>query len=79
MSNVELIMVSFDENLEEATKWAKKESFPWPTVLSPQLEKIQLPEYKDIGVADYLLVDKNGKELARGKKAILKKLETLKK
>ena len=75
-ANLEFIMVSLDDQESSAVKWAKKEDFPWPTLLLPQYTK----EKKNLGlidslgeaVPDYALLDKNGKIIARGKDQVYK-------
>ena len=65
MDNVELIQASVDSDVSEAEGWAKKESFPWPTVLKTDLEKTLLKDIEIKGVPTYILLDKDGNELAR--------------
>lgn len=66
MGNVELVLVSGDEDVSAATAWAKKESFPWPTVLNADIEKTFIKDIKTSGVPTYILVDRDGNELVRG-------------
>ena len=49
-ANLEFIMVSLDDQESSAVKWAKKEDFPWPTLLLPQYNK----EKKNLGLIDSL-------------------------
>lgn len=65
MDNVELVQASVDKDLDKAAEWAKKESFPWPTVLQPDIEKTLLKDIEVAGVPTYVLLDKDGNELAR--------------
>lgn len=78
VSNVELVMMSYDKTKEAALTWAKKESFPWPTVLGDDKAKVAFGDAEVLGVPTYILFDKHGKELMRGKENIFKKLEELK-
>jgi len=65
MDNVELIQVSRDKNVEKATAWAKKESFPWPTVLMADQKKTFVKDIKINGVPTYVLLDKDGNILVQ--------------
>lgn len=64
---VELVQVSFDDSEADALKWAKKEKFPWPTVLKDKREATGLEELSGGFVPEYLLLSKDGKVLAKGK------------
>lgn len=78
LSNVELVMMSYDRSKEAALKWANKEQFPWPTVLGEDKDKIAFGKAEVLGVPTYILFDKQGNEVMRGKQEIFKKLEELK-
>ncbi len=65
IDNVELVQVSQDEDVEEASAWAKKESFPWPTILKADIAKTFLKDVKTEFVPTYILFDKEGNELLR--------------
>ena len=73
---VAMVHVSYDEDLAEATKWAKKESFPWPHVMKDDVSKFFLQFYGG-GVPTYVLIDKEGNKIATGKGAIFAKLDSL--
>ena len=64
---VELIMASGDRDPKAALAWAKKHTFPWPTVMSDNTQKAGLSRYKSGFVPHYVLIDKDGKKLAEGK------------
>ncbi len=66
IDNLELIQVSLDQELDVAKQWAKKESFPWPTVLMPDISKTFIKDIKAEMVPTYILMDKDGKEILRG-------------
>ena len=76
---VELIMASGDRTAEAALNWAKKHTFPWPTVMSSNVQKAGLAKYRSGFVPHYVLIDKDGKKLAEGKEASLRKAAELSK
>lgn len=65
MDNVELIQASQDDDVAAAAGWAKKEAFPWPTVLLADIPKTLLKDIKIAGVPTYALLDREGKILAQ--------------
>ncbi|QQL44933.1 TlpA family protein disulfide reductase [Sulfuriroseicoccus oceanibius] len=74
---VEMVHLSADRNAKAATTWAAKEKFPWPTVLPEKVKATGLEKYAAGYVPDYILVDKEGKELARKSGAVFAKLKEL--
>lgn len=78
MKNVELIMMSYDQSSKKALEWAKKEAFPWPTILGKDKGAIHFGSAEVRGIPTYILFDKEGKEIAKGKEVIFKKLRKLK-
>ncbi len=76
MANVELVQASVDQDATKAAEWAKKESFPWPTVLKPDLEKTLLKDIEVKGVPTYALLDRDGNILAQAHDSdtVMKKL-----
>lgn len=73
---VEMIHVSLDQSENAALSWASKESMPWPTVMKGDTDQnVLIKPYKVTGVPTYLLVDREGKELARGKSAVFAKIK----
>lgn len=75
---VELVHVSYDNEDKAAADWAKKEGFPWPTVLRSQAEASGLEAFAGDFVPEYVLLDKDGKVLARGKDEAFVKIAALK-
>jgi len=77
--NAELIHLSRDRDDETAEAWATKESMPWPTLMrdDTDVKTLVAPYFPDgrMGVPTYILVDRNGKEIARGKAAALAKIK----
>ena len=65
LGNLELVQISVDRDGAKATAWAKKESFPWPTILMADIEKTMVKDIKTNAVPTYVLIDKDGKEIAR--------------
>ena len=57
--------------------WAKKEAFPWPTVMDQDLEKAGLEQYASTFVPGYILIDKNGKKLAENAENVFAKIDAL--
>lgn len=57
----EMIHISMDEEVKDATEWAAKESFPWLTVLPKAEAAGVMSLYPEEGVPEYLLVDAAGK------------------
>ncbi len=65
LDNLELVHVSADKKLSQAEAWAKKESFPWPTILGADVQNTVIKNIKTNAVPTYVLVTKDGKEIAR--------------
>lgn len=76
---ISFILVSGDSTEEGAKDWAEKEKFPWPTVLKDDQEKagVLSSDYGVKVVPTYLLVDRDGKEVGRGKTACFDKVKEL--
>jgi len=74
---VELVMISGDRNVSTATSWAKKEKFPWPTVLSGDQENFMLNKYASRGIPHYIMIDKDGNTICTGKEACLQKASSV--
>ncbi|MFC4993888.1 TlpA family protein disulfide reductase [Rubritalea tangerina] len=79
MDNVELVMMSYDRTDKAALDWAKKESFPWPTVLGQDKDAVHFGSVEILGVPTYILFNADGDIVTRGKDDIFKKLEEIKK
>ena len=73
--NLELIHLSRDNSEDAAEAWAKSFNQPWPSLMKEDtnVEKLIMPYFPDgrIGLPTYLLIDREGKEVARGKAAAL--------
>jgi hypothetical protein len=76
---VAMIHFSFDEDEAEATKWAKKESFPWLTVLEPKHKASGLDQFAGEFIPGYILISQEGKVLAKGKDECLEKISAMNK
>ena len=74
---VAMVHVSFDDDLDEATNWAKKEGFRWLTIFQDDLEASGLKGYGGDFVPDYVLIDKNGKVVTKGKDEVFTKIAGL--
>lgn len=69
-----MIHVSRDRDDKSAEKWAADEGFPWMTILPDDAERSGLMEYRTRNaVPFYVLVDKDGKEVAQGSGAVFQK------
>ena len=68
LKNVELVMMSYDKAAKDTLAWAKKESFPWPTVLWQDTGKVHFGSAEILSIPTYLLFDKNGNCHQRQKK-----------
>ena len=77
--NAELIHLSLDRDEDAAEEWAAKESMPWPSLMQEDIDDDTLitPFFPDgrLGVPTYILVDRTGKEIARGKAAAMAKIK----
>lgn len=75
---VELIQVSLEDESAGA-KWAAKEKFPWPVIQQKKMKSAGVGDknFKVTGVPTYILVDKDGKEVVRGKGQIFEKIKSL--
>lgn len=74
---VELIHFSYDKSDDAALKWAKKEKFPWPTVLKDKQKATGLEEFAGDYVPEYILISKDGKVIANGKEECFAEIATL--
>ena len=74
---VAMIHFSYDEDVAEATKWAKKEGFPWLTVLEPKHKASDLEKFAGEFVPEYLLISHEGKVLAKGKDECFEKISAM--
>ncbi len=74
---VELIHLSFDKDKDAAKAWAKKNEFPWPTVLSDKAKKTGLNKYSTKFIPGYVLIDGDGNQLATGKPQCLAKIKEM--
>ena len=78
---VELIHLSFDQATKPATAWAVKEGMRWPTIMKKDTDsKILITPYfpeGKMGIPSYILVDRSGKEVARGRAAALAKIREM--
>jgi hypothetical protein len=79
--NLELVQISVDRDLKKAVAWAKKESFPWPTILMTDIQKTMVKDIKTNAVPTYVLIDKEGKEITRAhdSASVMKKFEEVSK
>lgn len=75
--NVEFIHFSLDRTPKAALAWAKKEKFPWAHVLPAKHGASGLQKYAKNFVPYYMLIDKEGKILAEGSRAVFAKVKTL--
>lgn len=57
---VEMIHVSLDEDIESATKWATKESFPWLTILPEAQEEGVISLNPNKAAPEYRLMSAQG-------------------
>lgn len=76
--DVELIHLSLDRDEKTATAWGAKESMPWPTLMNGDIDSnvLRTPYFPDrMGIPAYVMVDHTGKEVARGKQAIMEKIK----
>ena len=74
---VELIHISRDQNEDAAEEWARELGFPWPTILPDDMQRTGLDKYYGGGVPTYVMVDKDGNEVAKGLAAALQKAREL--
>ena len=74
---VAMIHVSYDSDVAAATDWAKKEKFPWLTLFEDEHEASGLAELGGEFVPDYVLIDKDGKIVTKGKTEVFEKIASL--
>ena len=77
-AKVAMIHMSLDDDLAEATALASKEGFPWLTVFQDDAEASGLKDYGSGFVPDYVLIDKEGKVVTKGKEEVFTKIAALK-
>lgn len=69
-----MVHISLDRSPDAALNWAKSFKQPWPIMLQKDTnQKALVAPYNVRGVPTYILVDREGKEVARGKAAALAK------
>ena len=73
---VDMIHLSRDNDKGSALDWAKKESFPWPTIMKSDTGEFFTKHYGG-GVPTYVLIDREGTKIATGKADIFAKLDSL--
>lgn len=76
--NYELVHLSLDRDEKAASAWGAKESMPWPTLMNEDIDSkvLRTPYFPDrMGIPAYVMVDHTGKEVARGKQAIMDKIK----
>lgn len=78
LKNVELVMMSYDKSSDDALAWAKKESFPWPTVLGEDKAKVHFGSVKILTVPTYILFNKEGTVITKGKEKIFAEIAKMK-
>ena len=67
-----MVHISLDRSKKDALNWAKSFNAPWPTMLPEDTnQKALVDPYNVRAVPSYILVDSEGKEIARGKAAVL--------
>ena len=77
--NVEMIHISLDRSDKAALSWAKSFNQPWPIMLPQGMDRKKLVDpYGVRGAPTYILVDLEGKELARGKGPVFAKAKASK-
>ena len=74
---VEFIHASLDSDEDSAEKWAAQEQFPWLTVLHKDFKRSGLDKFSPKGVPHYILVDRNGEQVAVGKSGSFNKIKEL--
>ena len=75
--SVEMIHVSLDFNQKAALSWAKEGKFPWPAVPMDKIEAAGLSGLTPRQAPAYLLINRKGDVLAKGKDAALEKALSL--
>lgn len=73
-----MVHLSYDQEPDEALAWARKEGFPWLTVPESKVETVDLDQYSEGFVPDYVLLDPTGQILAKGKDATFEKIAAMK-
>lgn len=76
-SKIAFIHVSFDEKEKHALNWAKKEGFPWLTVLGAKREASDLEKFAVDFNPEYLLISPEGKLLTKGKEECFAKIKAM--
>ncbi|MGC6426417.1 MAG: TlpA family protein disulfide reductase [Akkermansiaceae bacterium] len=76
--DVELIHLSLDRDEDVAAAWGAKENMPWPTLMNEDIDSkvLRTPYFPGrMGIPAYVMVDHTGKEVARGKQAVMEKIK----
>ncbi|GAA5493969.1 hypothetical protein Rhal01_00123 [Rubritalea halochordaticola] len=74
---VELVQISADREEDSALDWARSEKFPFYSVLAGDQKNLTLRSLGGRGIPSYVLIDKNGKEIARGHHSCIEKIKSL--
>lgn len=73
-----MVHVSQDQDEKAAEDWAAKEGFPWLTILPDDTKRAGLAEYhKRAVVPFYIMIDKDGNEVAQGSGPVFEKAAAL--
>lgn len=75
---VAMLHASLDEEMKEATKWARKEAFPWPTIFMEHHKSTGLEDLSNLEVPETVLVDKDGTILTRDEEEAFARIAALK-
>lgn len=74
--DVDIVLISRDDGSREALNWSKQAKFPWPQIMKKDTSKFLLKYYGG-GVPTYVLIDRTGAILAKGKAASFAKIAEL--
>ena len=75
--NPDVDMIHFAlEDEDPALEWAKKEGFPWPHIMKDDMSKF-FAKYVGNAVPTYVMIDREGEILAKGKGACFAKAAEL--
>ncbi len=73
----EIILVSQDRSEVKMKEYMSKEKMPWYAIDYKQKKYSGMKKFSGRGIPNLMLIDRQGKQIARGQSSVLKKLEIL--
>ena len=75
--NFDLIFYTSDRSEKASEKYMQDYKMPWPTVKFSKMKYVDLDQFSSTGIPHLVLIDKEGKVLAKGQSVTLRKMDEL--